>query len=154
MSLHFDIQRRKKHRYDRELNEVVDDIKTERFLDKEDVDAPIVVTKQQLEAKRREKRGLTDDETASEPSANKLSDKLGVPLFAVMLLAFAGSGIFQKIFLVFYGLSAALLIFALADTKKDLNGERTKVPLRQRLLFVLFAAGSLALAVWLTKNGT
>ena len=99
-------------------------------------------------------RIATDNETASEPSANKLSDKLGVPLFAVMLLAFAGSGIFQKIFLVFYGLSAALLIFALADTKKDLNGERTKVPLRQRLLFVLFAAGSLALAVWLTKNGT
>ena len=147
-------KRLRKYSFDKELEELSDEIRTERFLDKANVDAPIVINKTQLEAKRRENRGLTDDETASEPSANKLSDKLGVPLFAVMLLAFAGSGIFQKIFLVFYGLSAALLIFALADTKKDLNGERTKVPLRQRLLFVLFAAGSLALAVWLTKNGT
>lgn len=150
MSLHFDIQRRKKHRYDRELNEVVDDIKTERFLDKEDVDAPIVVTKQQLEARRREDRGIDNYEEKQEKT---FGERLMLPLFLIFIAAVAATRILQKAFPLMYGISALFLIFALADKNKNLDGVTYKAPIKQRVLLALAAGVLLALAVWLTIKG-
>ena len=150
MSLRFDIQRRKKHNYTKELEEVVDDIKNERFLNKEDVDAPIYISKEQLEARRRADRGIENYEGVP---GGPLGEKLIFPLFLVFLASIAASGIMQKGFPLMYGISALLLVFALADKNKDLDGVTHKVSLRSKILFALAAAAMLALAIWLTVKG-
>lgn len=147
MSLHNQIQRRKKYNYNKELDEVVDDIKTERFLDKEDVDAPITVTKEQLMAKRRENNGVED----YEPPANSLSNKLFTPLLIAFLISIAAVIIFQKIFTVFYYIALFLLMFALTDVQTNQKtGAKEKVPTLSRVIFGLFSLASLAIAIYLT----
>lgn len=137
----------KKYNYGKELDEVVDDIKTERFLDKEDVNAPITVNKEQLEAKRREDHGVED----YEPPKNSLSDKLFMPVVIALLLCFALSAFIQKIFMVFYTITCFLLIFALSDTKINrATGAKEKVSLLPRVIFGIFAIASFALAIYLT----
>ena len=152
MSLHNDIQRRKKYQYDKELNEVVDDIKTERFLNKEDVDAPIVVTQEELIAKRRAARGLPskDDHPQS-----KLEDALILPLAGGFLLSFILAAILGKIFTFFYALFFGLMMFAIRTYElKKTTGEWKKVSLVQRTVFLIFALASLALAIKLTIDWT
>ena len=147
MSLHNEIQRRKKYNYNKELDEVVDDIKTERFLNKEDVDAPIVVTKEELIAKRRENNAAED----YEPPENSLSDKLFMPVVIALLLCFVLSAFIQKIFMVFYIITCFLLIFALTDVKiNKKTGAKEKVSTLSRVVFGIFSLASFALAIHLT----
>jgi hypothetical protein len=147
MSLHNELQRRKKYNYTKELDEVVDEIKTERFLDKEDVDAPIIVSKEQLMAKRRENNGVED----YEPPENRLSDKLRLPIVIMLMLSLSVSVFIQKIFLVFYIVTCVMLMFALSDTKIErATGAKVKAPMLPRVIFGLFALASLALAIYLT----
>lgn len=147
MSLHNEIQRRKKYNCNKELDEAVDDIKTERFLDKEDVDAPITVTKEQLMAKRRENNGVED----YEPPANSLSNKLFTPVLIAFLISIAAVIILQKIFTVFYYIALFLLMFALTDVQTNQKtGAKEKVSTLSRVIFGLFSLASLALAIYLT----
>ena len=148
MSLHNDIQRRKKYNYNKELEEVVDDIKTERFLDKEDVDAPIVVTREQLEAKRREDRGLPP---VDKPPAGKAEDVISTVSLAGFLLSLAVCGLLQKIFGFFYAAAFGLMMFAAISREKDRkNGGWKKVSPLQRAVFLLMSLGSFAVAIYLT----
>lgn len=152
MSLHDEIQRRKRYQYDKELEEVADDIKTERFLDKEDADAPIIVTKEQLEAKRCENNGLTADE--SHPHS-QLEDKLILPLLGGFLLSVILAAVIGKIFTFFYALFFGFMMFAIrAYELNKMTGEWKKVSLIQRIVFLLLSLAMLALAIKLTIQWT
>lgn len=148
MSFHNEIQRRKKYNYNKELEEVADEIKTERFLDKEEVDAPIVVTKEQLEAKRREDRGLP---LTDKPPAGKAESVISAVSLTGLLLSLAVCGLLQKIFGFFYAAAFVLLMFAVISSEKDRkNGGWKKVSLLQRAVFLLMSLASFAIAIYLT----
>ena len=137
----------KKYNYGKELDEVVDDIKTERFLDKEDVNAPITVNKEQLEEKRRENHGVEN----YEPPENSFKDKLRLPIVIMLMLCLSVSVFIQKIFLVFYIVTCVMLMFALSDTKIErATGAKVKAPMLPRVIFGILALASFVLAVYLT----
>ncbi len=157
---------RNRENYGKELHELADDIRTERFLDKEDPDAPIVITKEQLKARRLENDGPQKggrhrdelfDEFQGEPWANKLA--------VVLIIAFIGCmvcSVFGKYFILF-GISAGMLLLAIPcrNDKRDRFAEEGTREYRERNekyrpkhepLFYLLSIAFFAAAIYMMKK--
>ncbi|MBR6241963.1 MAG: hypothetical protein IKQ90_00550 [Ruminococcus sp.] len=138
--------------YNAQLEQLVDEIKRQRALNGEDVNAPINITKEQLRALKAENRGLND---MPSPNSETKQEKswLGLIMFVAAIAMFILTGQTQKFGFFMFGLGILLLMFTFADRTKNVNGTIREVTTARRIPFWIASGASFAIgAAMLLKD--